>query len=265
MADSRRDRAPNRAGDQHPGQQRQQRAGAHGPQAHDQAQEHEGVLAYGNALVQDLLKQGHQELDDLVDLSPSQARWIRVLRELEMLNPPATVQDLAMAVSLRIWNAGQMWDDNGKSSYPGLILDYEGGDGHKSVRFGDGQGSEISRRDLMPWAKDQGGDASNVNHAFPAVAAQAGRGTLSAEYASFMATSGGDTLQNRRDADRGREQLQRRRVHGQPAGRGHRRPGPRRGRLALRRDAAAVPQGEPRPLKGARPRVGPPGDLLGET
>ena len=150
---------------------------------------------YGNAYVQDLMNQGHEQLDDLVDLTPSQARWIRVLRQLELLNPRATVQDLAMAVSLEIWNAGQMWDDNGKSSYPGLILDYEGGEGYRDVDFGRGR-DRIGREDLLGWAEDQHGDSTNVNHAFPAIAAQAGRGWLGREYGSFMATSGGDTLQN---------------------------------------------------------------------
>lgn len=152
-------------------------------------------MSYGNAFVQDLLNEGHEELDDLVDLTPTQARWIRVLRQLELLNPRATVQDLSMALSLEIWNAGQMWDESGKSSYPGLILDYEGGDGHRSVDFGRGD-DRIGREDLLGWAEDKHGERSNVNHAFPAVAAQAGRGWLGREYGSFMATSGGDTLQN---------------------------------------------------------------------
>ena len=196
MPDSRRDRNRNRpprnAEARGPRQQ-----GAQGQQGPRPGREHpqDGLMAYGNALIQDLIKQGHQELDDLVDLTPSQARWIRVLRELEMLNPQATVQDLSMALSLRIWNAGQMWDDKGKSSYPGLILDYEGGQGYQKVNFGEGE-NEIRQRDLMSWATDQKGDRTNVNHAFPAVAAQAGRSWLSREYGSFMATSGGDTLQN---------------------------------------------------------------------
>jgi hypothetical protein len=193
MANEPRNRGPRRQGADRQGADRQRPGGQHGPQGRGQDQ---GLMGYGNALIQDLLKQGHEELDDLVDLTPSQARWVRILRQLEMLNPEATVQDLSMALSLRIWNAGQMWDDQGKSSYPGLILDYEGGEGHKSVRFGDGEGSEISRRDLLGWAKDDEGSSTNVNHAFPAIAAQAGRSKLSAEYASFMATSGGDTLQN---------------------------------------------------------------------
>lgn len=156
----------------------------------------EAEVGLGNAQIQDLMNQGHEQLDDLVDLTPSQARWIRILRQLELLNPKATVQDLAMALSLRIWSAGQMWDRNGRSSYPGLILDYEGGDGYQAVDFGEGTEDEIGRDQLLAWAEDAQGDSSNVNHAFPAVAAQAGRGWLAREYGSFMATSGGDTLQN---------------------------------------------------------------------
>ena len=53
----------------------------------------------------------------------------------------------------------------------------------------------IGREDLLGWAEDKHGERSNVNHAFPAVAAQAGRGWLGRDYGSFMATSGGDTLQ----------------------------------------------------------------------
>lgn len=153
----------------------------------------------GNARIVELMKQsGGEALDDLVDLTPSQAAWIRRLRDLEMLNPNATVADLSMAVSLKVWSAGQMWDQNGKSQYPGLILDYKGGDGYKSVRFDDGQkgGKRVDENGLKDWAQDASGASTNVNHAFPAIAAQAGRSRLAGEYASFMATSGGDTLQN---------------------------------------------------------------------
>lgn len=152
----------------------------------------------GNARVLELMK-SHGDapaLDDLVDLSPSQAEWIRTLRKLELLNPQATVADLSMALSLKIWSAGQMWDENGKSQYPGLILDYKGGDGYRKVDFGDPRKGGVDQNRLQDWATDQKGNRTNVNHAFPAVAAQAGRGRVAGEYASFMATSGGDTMQN---------------------------------------------------------------------
>jgi len=143
-------------------------------------------------------KAGAGAVDDLVDLTPSQAHWIRQLRELELLNPQATVEDLSMALSLKVWSASQMWDENGKSQYPGLILDYQGGDGYRKVRFDDGQrgGRRVDEGALKEWSTDHNGRHTNVNHAFPAVASQAGRSWLSGEYASFMATSGGDTLQN---------------------------------------------------------------------
>ena len=152
----------------------------------------------GNARLVELMKsgQGQQAIDDLADLTPSQARWIRMLRQLELLTPQATVADLAMALSLKVWDAGQMWDKNGKSAYPGLILDYQGGDGFKKVRFQGDDGQQVDTGVLKKWATDRHGETTNVNHAFPAVAAQAGRGRLAAEYASFMATSGGDTMQN---------------------------------------------------------------------
>lgn len=154
----------------------------------------------GNARVAEMLNSpdGEKQVDDLLDLTPSQANWIRRLRDLEMLNPKATVEDLSMAISLKVWANGQMWDKDGKSQYPGLILDYKGGDGHKNVKFDDGQkgGKKVDEKGLFDWASDKNGKKTNVNHAFPAVAATAGRSRLAAEYASFMATSGGDTMQN---------------------------------------------------------------------
>ncbi|RME22275.1 MAG: hypothetical protein D6798_16170 [Deltaproteobacteria bacterium] len=168
------------------------RSARHGPEPMiDQEQ-------LGNARLVELMKtgKGQQEIDDLADLTPSQARWIRMLRQLELLNPQATVADLAMALTLRIWDADQMWDKNGKSAYPGLILDYQGGDGFKRIRFEGDDGQRVDTGVLKRWATDRHGETTNVNHAFPAVAAQAGRGRLAAEYASFMVTSGGDTLQN---------------------------------------------------------------------
>ena len=152
----------------------------------------------GNAALQEWIASGNQQkLDELTDLTPSQREWISYLREIEQLNPDASVQDLSMAMSLKVWSAGQMWDKNGKSQYPGLILDYEGGDGYKSVVFperDDEKGGPHER--LKRWAKDSQGDNTNVNHAFSAVASQAGRGGVASEYASFMTTSGGDTMQN---------------------------------------------------------------------
>jgi len=153
----------------------------------------------GNSALREFLQGGNeQKLDELADLTPSQKEWILFLQEIEQLNPTASVQDLAMAMSLQVWSAGQMWDKNGKSQYPGLILDYEGDEGYKSVVFPEddygGKGSIHER--LKNWVTDKQGDSTNVNHAFPAVASQTGRNSVSSEYASFMATSGGDTLQN---------------------------------------------------------------------
>ncbi len=156
----------------------------------------------GNAGLKEFIKGGSRapDVDELGDLTPSQREWILLLREVEQLNPEASVEDLAMAMSLKVWNAGQMWDENGKSQYPGLILDYQGGDGYKDVVFpedeyGRGGKGSIHER-LKRWAVDKNGESTNVNHLFPAVAAQTGRGWLSREYGSLMATSGGDTLQN---------------------------------------------------------------------
>lgn len=156
----------------------------------------------GNAGLREFIRGGGgaPEVDELGDLTASQKEWILLLREIEQLNPDASIEDLAMAMSLKVWNAGQMWDSEGKSQYPGLILDYEGGEGYKDVVFPEddysrgGKGSMHER--LKRWATNKEGDSTNVNHVFPAVAAQAGRGWLSREYGSLMATSGGDTLQN---------------------------------------------------------------------
>jgi len=152
----------------------------------------------GNEALKAFLQGGEpQKLDRLADLTPSQREWIVFLQEIEQLNPDASIEDLGMALSLKVWNAGQMWDKDGKSQYPGLILDYAGGDGYKDVQFpeDDREKGSVHER-LKRWAANEDGDKTNVNHVFPAVAAQAGRSRVSAEYASLMATSGGDTLQN---------------------------------------------------------------------
>lgn len=132
-------------------------------------------------------------------LTPSQQRYVETIAAIEAANPKATAYDIAMAVSLLLWE-GRIWDRSGKASdvtRPAgapLVLDYAGGDGYKNVKTSDEQQQFLQKQRGV---KDRQGQQSGVAHAFPAVAAQAGREDSAAgSYNSYMVTKGGDFIQD---------------------------------------------------------------------
>lgn len=135
----------------------------------------------------------------LADLTPTQTRYIENLLAIEAANPKATPNDVAMAVSLLLWG-GRIWEKDGKAAdvtrpagVP-LVLDYAGGEGYKNVKVSNEQEQFLEKQRNV---QDKHGRSSGVAHAFPAVAAQAGReGTASGAYNTYMTTTGGDFIQD---------------------------------------------------------------------
>lgn len=139
------------------------------------------------------------ERDPLAGLTPSQATYIQNLRAIEAANPRATANDIAMALSLLLWE-GRIWDASGEASdvtQPGgvpLVLDYAGGEGYRDVELTVEQELVIHEQREV---HDAHGRESGVAHAFPAVAAQAGReDTIAGAYNTEMVTAGGDFIQD---------------------------------------------------------------------
>lgn len=133
------------------------------------------------------------------DLTPSQQRYVEAIAAIEAANPKATANDIAMAISLLLWE-GRIWDKSGKASdvtRPAgapLVLDYAGGKGYENVKLTPEQEAFLQKERGV---KDKQGRSSGVAHAFPAVAAQAGReGTAAGSYNTFMTTKGGDFIQD---------------------------------------------------------------------
>ncbi len=152
-----------------------------------------------NAAWKRYVTQLQAEKDPLAGLTASQARYIENLRAIEAANPKASASDIAMALSLVLWE-GRIWEKDGKAAdvtRPGglpLVLDYAGGDGYKNVQVSDEQKSALHQQREV---HDAHGRESGVAHAFPAVAAQAGReDTLAGAYNTRMVTSGGDFIQD---------------------------------------------------------------------
>ena len=140
-----------------------------------------------------------QPVDALKDLTSSQRKYIENLRAIEKANPKAKPTDIAMAISLVLWG-GRLWEQDGKAAdvaTPGgapLVLDYAGGKGYQGVKVSDAQKQLLHQQREVNDAK---GRESGVAHAFPAVAAQAGRsGTAAGRYNSYMVTKGGDFIQD---------------------------------------------------------------------
>ena len=135
----------------------------------------------------------------LEGLTPSQRRYVEVLQAVEAANPKAKPADLAMALSLLLWE-GRIWERDGKAAdvtrpagVP-LVLDYKGGDGYKNVTMTREQEQFFEQQRNV---SDQGGVQSGVAHAFPAVASMAGReGSASGAYNARMVTSIGDFIQD---------------------------------------------------------------------
>ncbi len=137
--------------------------------------------------------------DDLADLTASQKPYIENLRAIEKANPKATPQDIAMALSMVLWE-GRIWERDGKAAdvtRPAgapLVLDYAGGKGYQDVKLSPENEQAIrTQREVH----DKHGRESGVAHAFPAVAAQAGRqGTMAGDYNAYMVSKGGDLIQD---------------------------------------------------------------------
>lgn len=137
--------------------------------------------------------------DDLADLTSSQRGYVENLRAIEKANPKATTNDVAMALSMVLWE-GRLWEKDGKAADVAtpagapLVLDYKGGEGHKDVKLSAEQEKLIRQQREV---QDKHGRESGVAHAFPAVAAQAGReGTWAGAYNTHMVTKGGDFIQD---------------------------------------------------------------------
>jgi len=133
------------------------------------------------------------------DLTPSQQRYVEAILAIEAANPKATANDIAMAISLLLWE-GRIWEKDGKAADVArpagapLVLDYAGGKGYQDVKLTREQEQFLQQQRGV---KDRHGNASGVTHAFPAVAAQAGReGTAAGSYNTFMTTKGGDFIQD---------------------------------------------------------------------
>jgi|GEM_PF-3539012 len=133
------------------------------------------------------------------DLTPSQLRYVEVLQMVEAANPKAKPNDIAMALSLLLWE-GRIWERDGKAAdvtrpagVP-LVLDYKGGQGYKDVKLTREQEQFFEKQRNV---SDKRGVDSGVAHMFPAVASVAGReGTAAGAYNSRMVTSGGDFIQD---------------------------------------------------------------------
>ncbi|MBU0553310.1 hypothetical protein KKF91_13180 [Myxococcota bacterium] len=140
-----------------------------------------------------------KEEDTLEDLTASQQRYVKTLKAVEAANPKAGPQDIAMSISLLLWG-GRIWDHDGKAAdvtrpagVP-LVLDYQGGEGYKDVKMTDRQSQFFQNQRGVT---DQHGLKSGVAHAFPAVAALAGReDTVKGDYNAHMVTKGGDFIQD---------------------------------------------------------------------
>ncbi len=140
-----------------------------------------------------------ENVDLLSDLTPSQRSYIENLQAIEALNPKASPEDIAMAISLLLWE-GRIWERDGSAAdvtQPAgipLVLDYAGGDGYRSVKM-DPKQEQILRE--QRGVRDQQGTPSGVSHTFPAVAAWAGREeSMTGGYNAHMVTSGGDFIQD---------------------------------------------------------------------
>ena len=132
-------------------------------------------------------------------LTPSQQVYVQTLLAVEAANPKASPNDIAMALSLLLWE-GRIWERDGKAAdvtrpagVP-LVLDYKGGQGYQNVRMTNDQQQFFQNQRNV---RDKHGVESGVAHSFHAVAANAGReGTMSGSYNTHMVTSGGDFIQD---------------------------------------------------------------------
>lgn len=145
------------------------------------------------------LKESPEQEDSLEDLTRSQRRYVKGLRAVERANPKAGPEDIAMAISLLLWE-GRIWDRDGSAAdvtQPAgvpLVLDYKGDEGYKDVKMSTGQERFFNKHRGVT---DKHGARSGVTHAFPAVAALAGReGTSRGDYNAHMVTKGGDFIQD---------------------------------------------------------------------
>ncbi len=137
--------------------------------------------------------------DDLSDLTESQQSYIENLQAIENANPKASPQDIAMAISVLLWE-GRIWDRDGAAAsvtkplfFP-MVLDYKGGDGYQDVKMDIHQQQALREQRTLT---DKQGVRSGVAHTFPALAANAGReGTAKGAYNTTMVTSGGDAIQD---------------------------------------------------------------------
>lgn len=137
--------------------------------------------------------------DSLSDLTSTQRSYIENLQAIEKLNPKASAQDIAMAISVLLWE-GRIWNRDGSAAsvtsplgIP-LVLDYQGDAGYQDVKMSPDQQAALHKQRTLT---DTQGRASGVAHTFPAVAAMAGRkDTLAGDYNTKMVTSGGDMIQD---------------------------------------------------------------------
>ncbi|MFN3199467.1 MAG: hypothetical protein ACE366_13770 [Bradymonadia bacterium] len=138
-------------------------------------------------------------IDDLSDLTDSQRTYIETLQAIEKHNPEAAPDEIAMAISLLLWE-GRIWDRDGAASdvtnvagLP-LVMDYQGGEGYNDVKLTPEQEKFLRESRQV---SDRQGTPSGVTHTFPAVAAMAGReGTAAGAVNTHMVTSGGDFIQD---------------------------------------------------------------------
>lgn len=163
-----------------------------------EAQDAQKASAAWNKYVAGLAKGGGRS-ESLGDLTPSQRAYVENLRAIEKANPEATANDIAMAISLLLWE-GRIWDQSGEAADVAtpygvpLVLDYAGGEGYEDVEL-DREQQEALRKQRE--VHDRHGRESGVAHTFPAVAAQAGReDTTAGEYNRHMVTAGGDFIQD---------------------------------------------------------------------
>ncbi len=92
------------------GQARDDQTGKHEP-------EHADVKSPAQAAAWQAYVSGLQKgaNDDLADLTASQSSYVENLRAIEKANPKATTHDVAMALSMVLWQ-GRLWEKDGKAA-----------------------------------------------------------------------------------------------------------------------------------------------------
>merc|ERR1711991_172476 len=127
-------------------------------------------------------------------LTESQQTAIDAIVAVEEQFPKFTPAQIGFMLS-QCWWGSALWKDNGKSSWTGLVLQYNGGLAKKAA----GSCHQVNtdhRKRLRGGVTDKSGRRSGISHTFPAIAVAEDRTLGTKRYGVWMITSVGDFMQN---------------------------------------------------------------------